>query len=1225
MADVTPQPPEEVRLLASRNTARFFVENRQISWVLLILVMLWGWYGYQQMPKRKDPAIPVRVASAVTPWPGTSAERIEELVTRQVENAAAQNTTIHPPGPTTYGIKSLTLPGVSIVQIQLDETVSDPEKEFSDINLRLNALNPTFPQGAGPIQFNSGFGDTAALLMTVASPKENEVELSLRARDLARDIGAARARIDGGRPTKRAAVVVALPRSVDSKLTARGLDQLARYLAERKLASDAVALQGTGYVGMDLTTDADDATLLARVDEFMRGTLGLYRFQPDAWDPIVVRDPADAQARLAAAAGDKYSYRELDDITDLITRTLYASVPQISNITRSGVLQEQVFLAYSQERLASYGIQPTTIKQILSARNTLIPGGSIQVDDLSVQVQPSGDFASEQELGGVIIARTQNGVPVYLRDIADVYRGYQSPPSMLNFHTWRDASGNVHRSRAVSVAIQLRAGQQIGDFGAAIDRTLARLSTRLPTDLVIVRTSDQPLQVRENIDLFMTALYEAVILVVIIAFIGFWEWRAATLMMLAIPITLAMTFGALFVLGVDIQQVSVATLIIALGLLVDDPVVAGDAIKRELNGGHPPVVASWLGPTRLAQAILFATVTNVVAYLPLLMLTGNQGDFLHSLPIVMACALIASRIVSMTFIPLLAYYLLRPNRKPEPPIEERRRKGFTGFYYRTVSRAIDHRWWVFIGSLFIIASGFYFKHHLKDSFFPDDVQYLSYVDLWMRNDMSVPGTNAAARDAERVIREAAKAYGAAHPDKDGKPREIVESITTFAGGGAPRFWFAVTPELQQPNYAQLIIRVRDKEDTPKLAGTLQNALAAGLPGATADFRQLQTNPVPYPVEVRISGRATVTDSERDEDILVLRALAAEVRGILQDAPTAVRVRNDWGEEILAVQLDIDPDRANLAGITNQDVAASSASALSGTQVATLREGRKQIPVLARMRPSERAQLSDLRNLYVFATEDTNKIPLGAVASMGYSMETQRVRRAEHFRMVSVLAFPRPGTLPSEIMTSVRDKIEEIRGRLPPGYTIEVAGEQAKSEEGFGQLTGVMRISILMIFLALAFQFKSAVKPLIVFAAVPYGVVAALAGLYFMGSSFGFMGFLGIVSLIGVIVSHVIVLFDFIEERHRMGEPLREALLDAGIIRLRPVLITVGATVLALFPLAIHGGPLWQPLCYAQIGGLTFATVITLVLVPVIYSIFVLDLKIVTWDGPQEGKPAPVGA
>jgi len=322
-----------------------------------------------------------------------------------------------------------------------------------------------------------------------------------------------------------------------------------------------------------------------------------------------------------------------------------------------------------------------------------------------------------------------------------------------------------------------------------------------------------------------------------------------------------------------------------------------------------------------------------------------------------------------------------------------------------------------------------------------------------------------------------------------------------------------------------------------------------------------------------------------------------------------------------VKLAIDPDRANLAGITNQDVGASSASALNGAQVATLREGHKQIPIIARMRPSERAELADLANLYVFSTEDTNKVPLSEVAKFDYGMETQRVRHAEHFRNLSVIAFPLPGRVSSEVMASVRGPLTELQANAPPGYTIAIGGEEAKTKEGFGQLLQALGISILAIFVALVFQFKSAVKPLIVLAAVPYGVVAALAGLYVAGSTFGFMGFLGIVALVGVIVSHVIVLFDFIEEQHEHGAPLLEALLDAGILRLRPVLVTVGATVLGLIPLAMHGGPLWEPLCYVQIGGLTAATVVTLVIVPVLYAIFVLDLKVIRWDAPHGNAPA----
>ena len=294
----------------------------------------------------------------------------------------------------------------------------------------------------------------------------------------------------------------------------------------------------------------------------------------------------------------------------------------------------------------------------------------------------------------------------------------------------------------------MRDDDQIGAFGVSIDAKLAGLRHFLPDDLVIVKTSDQPLQVKENVDLFMDSSYEAIALVVIVSLIGFWEWRSALLMAVSIPITLAMIFGMLYTCSIDIQQVSVASLIIALGLLVDDPVVAGDAIKRSLSEGHPQIVAPWLGPTKLATAIMYATLTNIVAYLPFLLITGTTGDFIFSLPIVMTCALVASRLVSMTFIPLLAYYILRPDRKPEKAIEERRTKGFTGRYAATARFAIDHRWPVAAFSILVLlAGGFLFKH-LKSSFFPDDVQYWSYIDIWLPNDVNLEATNQAALRAE---------------------------------------------------------------------------------------------------------------------------------------------------------------------------------------------------------------------------------------------------------------------------------------------------------------------------------------------------------------------------------------------------------------------------------------------------------------------------------------------
>lgn len=491
------------------------------------------------------------------------------------------------------------------------------------------------------------------------------------------------------------------------------------------------------------------------------------------WRPVVIRDPKDTRSKLAEVAGDKYSYRELDDFTDRIGKTI-KTVPLVSRVDRSGVLGERVFLLYSQERLASYGIQPSQLSDILKARNITLSGGSVNVRGKNVAVDPSGEFKSEDEIGDVTIAGTPSGAPVYLRDLSEVLRAYDSPARYLNFHTWQDSKGRWHRNRAITLAIQMKSGEQIQKFGGAVDSALATIKKQLPEDLVMARTSDQPLQVRESMDLFMTSLYEAIVLVVFIALIGFWEWRSAVLMALSIPITLAMTFGMMHVLGIDLQQVSIATLIIALGLLVDDPVVAGDAIKRSLAVGHAPRIAAWLGPTKLAKAILYATITNIVAYLPFLILSGETGEFLYSLPVVLACSLIASRLVSMTFIPFLGYYLLKP--KAEMSVEERRNKGFAAWYYNVGRLAIAHRWKFLTGSFAFLLIGGFFMSQLKTQFFPKDLAYLSYVDVWLPEDAPLVATTETAIRAEQLIRDIAAEYG----KEQGK--DVLASLTTFAGG-----------------------------------------------------------------------------------------------------------------------------------------------------------------------------------------------------------------------------------------------------------------------------------------------------------------------------------------------------------------------------------------------------------------------------------------------------------
>lgn len=1167
------------------NTARFFTENPHISWMVLVFTALWGIYGFLKMPQRKDPDLPVKVAMAICPWPGVESEKVEELITRRIEEKMAENVTVKK-------IESTTRVGVSFVWVELQESVSEPGKEFDDIKLRLDDMRD-LPEGAGPIQFVKDFGSTAALMLTVASPRVNDVQVELRAKTIERAIAKVR-----GNDDARVSIVYGFPASVAHDGVRRSFGAFVQQAVQDGVIRDTRLFEGSGFVGVDAVSGKDDAAILKYGYNYLKSHLRVSEIHPDAWQPAIIRHIGETSKKIAEVMADKYSYRDLNDYADLIKRT-FQTIPQVSKIDIAGNLEERVYLSYSQERLASYGIPVNQIGKILSARNTPISGGMIEVNGRNITIDPSGEFTSEKEIGDVIIAQPKNGPPVYLRDVAEINRSYESPARYLNFYTWKDTNGNWQRTRAVTLAIQMRPGEKIGDFGKAVDATLANLKTALPEDLIYARTSDQPLQVEENVDLFMNSLYEAIILVVIIALVGFWEWRSAFLLSLSIPLTLAMTFGMIWLLGIDIQQVSIASLIIALGLLVDDPVVAGDSIKRGLAEGLKPIHAAWIGPTKLATAILYATITNIVAYLPFLMLSGDQGLFLYSLPVVLTCSLIASRIVSMAFIPLLGYYILRPDRKPEKPMSEKRTQGFTGWYYRTGTWAIQHRWKVMLGAVVMLVVGFGIGSRLKTQYFPKDLSYLSYIDIWLPEDASLYATRGIASEAEAIVREVAAEYGNKHENSD-----VLESLTTFVGGGGPRFWFSLSPEPRQQNYATIIIQVKDKHDTQHLLEELQTELTKRIAGARINARQLETGPpVGVPISIRIAG----------DDATTLKKLSQKVQAILRSIPTAERVHDDWGAENFAVNLDIDADRANLSGITNLDIAASTSTGMNGYQISVLREGDKQIPILARLRMDERAQLSDINNLYVYSMQTAQKIQLKQISNSSLTMKQETIKRRNQFRTITASAFPTAGYLPSEVLALALPKIKELERTLPPGYKLTIAGEAEKQAEGFGQVGVVMLVSIIMIFMALVIQFKNAVKPLLVFAAIPFGAAGALVVLWIMDAPFGFMAFLGVASLIGVIVSHVIVLFDFIEEKHVEGAPLMEALLDAGIVRLRPVLITVGATVFALFPLASHGGPLWEPLCYAQIGGLTIATFVTLILVPVLYSIFVLDFKIVKWE------------
>src|SRR5713226_4966483 len=425
---------DQDRIEKTHNAPRFFVEHPQVSWVLLMGVLVWGWFGYHSMPQRKDPDIPVRVAVAFGPWPGANAQQVEQFVTRPIEDAVAENKTIHQGTASDYGVRSVSLPGAGYVYIQLAESVSDVKKQFSDINLKLNALNSQLPQGAGPISFQSDFGDTAALMLTIASPKADQVEISIRAQAIQSAIQSVRTKRKYRAHDVPVAIVYSFPRSISPASMVDAVQLFEQQAEDATVLREPQVIQGSGFVALDGVSDKDDAGINRFVEAFFEKQLQRSDLHPDGWTPIIIRHPDDARARLNTVAGGKYSYADLDNFSDLIARTVQGA-PETSKVERRGLLPQVVYLEYSQDRLAEYGLQPAALGQLLRARNIIAPGGAFETGQRQIIINPSGQFESRDAIGEVAVAKTSTGAPVYLRDLVKIFPGYQAPAQYLNYYT----------------------------------------------------------------------------------------------------------------------------------------------------------------------------------------------------------------------------------------------------------------------------------------------------------------------------------------------------------------------------------------------------------------------------------------------------------------------------------------------------------------------------------------------------------------------------------------------------------------------------------------------------------------------------------------------------------------------------------------------------------------------------------------------------------------------
>ena len=497
--------------------------------------------------------------------------------------------------------------------------------------------------------------------------------------------------------------------------------------------------------------------------------MGTGMSHPDIWPGILVGDPSTIEAefhrrsaRNPLGAPDRYTYRELRKFADLL-RDRFKQYSTVGKIDEIGVQDEAVYLYYSGRRLAAAGLSPQDIAGRLARRNINLPGGRLELPQQNLVVRPSGEFASEREIGEVVLDSSL-GYPVYLRDQVDVVRGYEDPPGVMNFRSIkRDRAkidAELDTSGAITLAVRQIKGTQVDQFGRDVDAGIASLRGVLPDDVRVERTHDEPSEVRQKVHQFDQNLVEALVIVVVVAPV-FMEWRSAVLVAASIPITVAMTLGICHLLGIDLQQVLIAAMIIALGLLVDDPVVAGDAINREIARGQPRDVAAWLGPQKLARAILYATLTNCVAFLPLLLVQGKVGEFIYSLPVVVAASLLSSRLVSMTFMPLLGFYLLRGQKGFEAALTGGGRGATFARYYNGFSEwCLDHKASALGVSAALLAAGLAVIPLIGTAFFPKDLHRVFSVNLYLAEGSPIRQTRD---EAFRAIREIENLEGGEGP------------------------------------------------------------------------------------------------------------------------------------------------------------------------------------------------------------------------------------------------------------------------------------------------------------------------------------------------------------------------------------------------------------------------------------------------------------------------------
>lgn len=866
----------------------------------------------------------------------------------------------------------------------------------------------------------------------------------------------------------------------------------------------------------------------------------------------------DVFGSVYAITGDGYSMEELRQAAEKIRRQL-ATIDKVQKVKLLGVQTEKVYVEIESAKLAELGISPTVLANALKSQNEMTPSGMIETSTDNVYLRYSGIFDDENAVKNTPIQA--NGKTFYLGDIATVERRYAEPGDTAMYYNGQPAVG---------IAVSMEDGGNIITLGNELKTAMTSIQSEMTAGLEIHQVSDQPKVVEESIDDFVSTLREAVIIVLAVSFLSL-GLRTGMVVAGCIPLVLAAVFCGMYIFGIDLHKVSLGALIISLGLLVDDAIIAVEQMSVQLERGHSRFDAACHAFRATAKPMLTGTLITCAGFIPVSFSKGMAAEFCSSLFPVIGMALVISWIVSVMIAPLFGYYLIKPAAKADEG--EMYQSRFYLAFRGLLNWFLEHRKIVLATTAGLFALSIAMMGMIKQEFFPPSIRPEIIIDMELPEGSSLKASGQAASRFAQFLDENS---------------EEIENYTYYVGEGAPRFVLTVDPKLPTDNLSQFVIVAKDADNRDALTAKLRDYLAENIPEVKTNISVIQTGPpAPYPIMLLVSGY----DKDKVRDI------ASQVADRVAQDPNNTDINMDWNEKSKVLHLEFDQAKLRALGLSPQAVAQTVYTEVSGASAAQLYSGDRTIDIQLRLADTDRQDLSQIKNLPVYSAG--GYVPLEQLAKISYEAEDSLIKRKNMQPTITVQANIKEGTA-NDATQKAYDAVKDIRDELPFGYKITVGGSLEDSEDSMKYLLIPIPAMIFIIMTLLMFQLRNGKDMILTLLTAPLGLIGVVAGMLLLNQAMGFVAILGVMALSGMIIRNSVILIDQIQKHIEAGESPRDAIVDSAILRFRPIMLTAAAAILGMLPLMTSS--FWGPMAVAIASGLLIATILTLLVLPVMYAV-----------------------